>query len=106
MQAWIRIGQPLEPVISDYKRIFDAWEDAGVCGFVFGRTLFLDSQGQFTIPAFASNQQIYRNHGLVPNDRQAQTQWTKLYQRKVGCKKSCYGILSILLVIHPLRPNL
>ena len=23
MQAWMRIGQPLEPVMSDYKRILD-----------------------------------------------------------------------------------
>ena len=45
MHAWIRIGQPLEPVISDYKCIFDAWEDGGACGFVFGRTLFSDLQG-------------------------------------------------------------
>ena len=73
MQAWMRIGQPLEPVMSDYKRIFDAWEDGGVRGFVFGRTLFSDSQGQFTIPAFASNPQVYRDRGLVPNDRQVQT---------------------------------
>ena len=29
LEAWIRIGQPLEPVMDDYKRIFDAWE-AGV----------------------------------------------------------------------------
>ena len=77
MQAWMRIGQPLEPVMSDYKRIFDAWEDGGVRGFVFGRTLFSDSQGQFTIPAFASNPQVYRDRGLVPNDRQAQTDSTK-----------------------------
>ena len=77
MQAWMRIGQPLEPVINDYERIFDAWEDGGVRGFVFGRTLFADSQGQFTIPAFASNPQVYRDRGLVPNERQAQTDSTK-----------------------------
>ena len=73
MQAWMRIGQPLEPVMSDYKRIFDAWEDGGVSGFVFGRTLFSDSQGQFSIPAFASNPQVYRDRGLVPNDRLVQS---------------------------------
>ena len=66
MQAWIRIGQPLEPVISDYKRIFDAWEDGGVCGFVFGRTLFSDSQGQFTIPALSRRSRSYAGSSRLP----------------------------------------
>ena len=35
------------------KRIFDAWEVGGIKGFVFGRTLFADAEGQFTIPAFS-----------------------------------------------------
>ena len=30
MQAWMRIGQPLEPVMNDYDRIFDAWEAGGI----------------------------------------------------------------------------
>ena len=77
MQAWMRIGQPLEPVINDHERIFDAWEDGGVRGFVFGRTLFSDLQGQFTIPAFASNPQVYRDRGLIPNERHTQTDSTK-----------------------------
>ena len=70
MQAWIRIGQPLEPVMNDYDRIFDAWEAGGIRGFVFGRTLFADTRGQFTIPAFPANPQAYQNRGLEPNVRQ------------------------------------
>ena len=73
LQAWIRIGQPLEPVMNDYERIFDAWEAGGIKGFVFGRTLFADAQGQFTIPAFPSNPQAYRNRGLEPNVRNTET---------------------------------
>lgn len=67
LKPWIRIGQPLEPVMNDYKRIFDAWEAGGICGFVLGRMLFEDERGQFTTPAFPSNPQIYRDHGLEPN---------------------------------------
>ena len=77
LQAWIRIGQPLEPVMNDYERIFDAWEAGGIKGFVFGRTLFADTQGQFTIPAFPSNPQAYRNRGLEPNVRDTETDSAK-----------------------------
>ena len=37
LTPWIRIGQPLEAVMSDYERIFDAWEQGGIRGLVFGR---------------------------------------------------------------------
>ena len=40
MQAWMRIGQPLEPVMSDYKRIFDAWAEGGVDGLAIGPLAF------------------------------------------------------------------
>jgi hypothetical protein len=73
LQAWMRIGQPLEPVMDDYERIFDAWEAGGISGFVFGRTLFADAQGQFTVPAFPSNPQAYRARGLEPNVRSTET---------------------------------
>ena len=103
MQAWMRIGQPLEPVMSDYKRIFDAWEDGGVRGFVFGRTLFSDSQGQFTIPAFASNPQVYRDRGLVPNDRQVQTDPAKeksLHTMLDDAKKRGWTIFGNIHCVH------
>ena len=54
LTPWIRIGQPLEDVIDDYERIFDAWEAGGIRGIVFGRLLFTDEAGGFTIPAFES----------------------------------------------------
>ena len=77
LQAWIRIGQPLEPVMNDYERIFDAWEAGGIKGFVFGRTLFADTQGQFTVPAFPSNPQAYRDRGLELNGRNTETDSSK-----------------------------
>ena len=73
LQAWIRIGQPLEPVMDDYERIFDAWEAGGIKGFVFGRTLFADVQEQFSVPAFSSNPQAYQARGLEPNERNTET---------------------------------
>ena len=34
LRAWMRIGQPLEPVLDDYERCLDAWEAGGVRGLV------------------------------------------------------------------------
>ena len=64
---WIRIGQPLEAVMDDYERIFDAWEAGGIRGLVFGRLLFADEQGGFTIPAVPYDPEPYRRRGLEPN---------------------------------------
>ena len=63
--------------MNDYERIFDAWEAGGIKGFVFGRTLFADAEGQFTVPAFPSNPQAYRNRGLEPNLRNTETDSSK-----------------------------
>jgi len=73
LQPWIRIGQPLEPVMNDYKRTFDAWESGGIRGLVVGRMLFADDAGGFTIPAFKSNPDIYRKHGLEPRARSTES---------------------------------
>ncbi|MEE2658692.1 MAG: hypothetical protein VX733_09335 [Candidatus Latescibacterota bacterium] len=64
LEPWIRIGQPLENVIEDYERIFDAWEEGGIRGMVFGRLLFADEAGGFTTPAFATNPEPYRQRGI------------------------------------------
>ena len=73
LQPWIRIGQPLEPVMNDHKRIFDAWESGGIRGLVMGRMLFADEEGGFTIPAFPSNPDVYRKHGLEPRARSTES---------------------------------
>ena len=64
LTAWIRIGQPLEAVVDDYERIFDAWDRGGIRGLVFGRLFFADDQGQFTVPAFQGDVAPYENRGL------------------------------------------
>jgi hypothetical protein len=64
MEAWIRLGQPLEPVMDDFERIFDAWEAGGIKGLVFGRLLFADAEGGFTVPAFASDPEAYHKRGI------------------------------------------
>ncbi|MFA6107714.1 MAG: hypothetical protein WDA75_02995 [Candidatus Latescibacterota bacterium] len=66
MEVWMRIGQPLEPVMEEYPRIFDAWEAGGVRGLVFGRLLFTDPQGGFTVPAIPSRPGAYRDRGIEP----------------------------------------
>ena len=64
LTPWIRIGQPLEAVMSDYERIFDVWEQGGIRGLVFGRLVFADEQGQSTIPAFKGDPAPYQKRGL------------------------------------------
>ena len=64
LTPWIRIGQPLEAVMSDYERIFDAWEQGGIRGLVFGRLVFADEQGQSTVPAFKGDPAPYQKRGL------------------------------------------
>ncbi|MGH2351753.1 MAG: hypothetical protein ACRDJN_09090, partial [Chloroflexota bacterium] len=41
LEVWMRVGQPLEPVLADHERILDAWQSGGVRGLVVGRLAFL-----------------------------------------------------------------
>ena len=50
--------------MEDYRRVFDAWEAGGIRGLVFGRLLFADDDGNFTVPAFESSLEPYRARGL------------------------------------------
>jgi len=68
MDLWMRIGQPLEPVMGDYQRIFDAWEQGGVRGLVFGRLLFQDGDGASTVPAFQTCREPYERRGIEVHD--------------------------------------
>ena len=70
LQPWIRIGQPLEDVVDDYERIFDAWEDGGVRGLVVGRMFFMQDGGD-TVPAFPQDPAAYRQLGLEPPEPEA-----------------------------------
>ena len=64
LEPWMRIGQPLENVLQDYERVLDAWDAGGIRGLVFGRLVFADAQGEFTIPAFPGKIAAYRERGL------------------------------------------
>ena len=63
LEAWIRIG-PMEPVMDDYQRVFDAWETGGIRGLVFGRLSFLDEEGRPSIPAYPAKPSAYRDRGM------------------------------------------
>ena len=69
LQPWIRIGQPLEAVVDDYESIFDAWEAGGIRGLVFGRLLFTDADGGFTVPAYRTNPDIFARRGIEGDER-------------------------------------
>ncbi len=62
MESWIFLHIPIEEWqerwISNYKRIFDAWEDGGVRGLVVGRMRFVKEDGS-SISAFAPDLRVY-----------------------------------------------
>ncbi|HEX2033005.1 MAG TPA: hypothetical protein VHS99_02360 [Chloroflexota bacterium] len=85
LELWMRVGQPLEPVLADYDRILDAWQAGGVRGLVVGRLDFVadDAGGADpeagpaqpvswgggrpgTVAAYAPNHTVYRRWGVEP----------------------------------------
>ena len=71
LSAWMRIGQPLEPVLDDCDRCLDAWEAGGVRGLVVGRLLFADAEGAHTVPAFEGKPEAYRSRGMQSDTARA-----------------------------------
>lgn len=65
MEAWIFVHNPLERYITDYKRIFDAWQDGGVTGIVVGYLHFELDDGT-RMPVFGSDPAVYRSFGVDP----------------------------------------
>ena len=65
MEAWIFVHNPLERYISDYKRIFDAWQDGGITGIVVGNLHFETDDGTRR-PVFGSDPAVYRSFGVDP----------------------------------------
>lgn len=96
LQPWIRIGQPLEAVVDDYERIFDAWQEGGIRGLVFGRLLFADDKGGFTVPAYESDPEIFRRRGIelqaIDAPRNAAKQ-QRLQQMLDDAKRRGWGVL-------------
>lgn len=64
MELWMRLGQPLEALLGNHERAYDAWAAGGVRGLVIGRMVFMPDAGPGTeaeaIPAFEPNRAIYR----------------------------------------------
>ena len=58
LEAGVRFGQPLDTVIDDYPRIFDAWEVIGVRGIVVGWMPVRDDAGR--------NQGIFDENRTLP----------------------------------------
>jgi len=69
MESWIFLHIPIEDWqerwISNYERIFDAWEDGGVRGLAVGRLRFRQEDGSF-IGAFAPDPKVYETLGVSP----------------------------------------
>ena len=67
LSQWMRFGQPLEPVIEDYQRIFDGWQAGGVKTVVVGRLLFAGADGEpGAMATFDPNPAVYRDLGVEP----------------------------------------
>ncbi len=65
MTAWMRINNPLERYMSDYKQTFDAWEEGGVRGIAIGRMYFVQPDGK-TLPVFPADPKVYERLGVSP----------------------------------------
>ena len=65
MSAWMRVNNPLERYMNDYKRTFDAWEEGGVRAIALGRMYFIEDNGA-QIPVFPADSKIYESFGVAP----------------------------------------
>ena len=65
MVPWIFTQSPLEYWMTDYKRTFNAWEDGGVRGIVFGYLRFMQEDGT-AIPTFPPDPKVYESFGVSP----------------------------------------
>ena len=65
MIPWIFTHSPLEHWLDDYKRTFDAWEEGGVRGIVFGYLRFVQEDGT-SICTFPPDPKVYEAFGVSP----------------------------------------
>ena len=84
MQCWIFVFNPLERYMSNYKKIFDAWEEGGVRGIVVGRMFFMNDDDT-RIPAVPQDPKVYSDLGLdvpeeAPRDKEKENALNKLGQ--------------------------
>jgi len=67
LEVWMRFGQPLEAVMEDFERTFDAWETMGVRGIILGRMYFRDDDHEYHA-IFEPNAKIYKRLGVPTPD--------------------------------------
>lgn len=61
LKLWMDVMRHLEPVISDYPRLFDAWEAGGVDGLVIGPMVF-----EGNVATFDPDPRVYRKFAVEP----------------------------------------
>ena len=66
LSVWMRVGQPIEGLLDDHERLFDAWESGGVRGLLFGRLLFRATGWATGVPAYAPDPSVYAKYGVEP----------------------------------------
>ena len=65
LSAWMRVNNPLERYMNDYKRTFDAWEEGGVRAIAIGRMYFVEPDGAL-LPVFPADPKVYDSFGVAP----------------------------------------
>ncbi|MBU6151128.1 MAG: hypothetical protein KGR25_06730, partial [Chloroflexi bacterium] len=99
LEAWMRVGYPIETVLGDTERVLDAWQSGGVKGILIGPLRFdtglpdapsiTDLRGAHLCPpsdprrvaAFEPNPTIYRRYGVVapsPSGHDMAARWAAL----------------------------
>ena len=99
LEAWMRVGYPIETVLGDTERVLDAWQSGGVKGILIGPLRFdtgLPDAPSITdlrvahlcppsdprrVAAFEPNPTIYRRYGVVapsPSDHDMTARWAAL----------------------------
>ncbi|NDG99174.1 MAG: hypothetical protein EBY11_14710, partial [Proteobacteria bacterium] len=99
LEAWMRVGYPIETVLGDTERVLDAWQSGGVKGILIGPLRFdtgvpdapsiTDLRVAHLCPpsdprrvaAFEPNPTIYRRYGVVapsPSGHDMTARWAAL----------------------------
>jgi len=67
LRVWMRIGQPLEPVLDDFDRFLDRMLEGGVTDLLVGRMQFVNEDyGKMGwVPTFSPNLELYRSMELA-----------------------------------------
>jgi len=84
LKLWMDVMRHLEPVISDYARLFDAWSAGGVDGLVIGPMVFEEN-----VATFDPDPRIYQKFGIEPPPapREALPEKRALLDRALGAAK-------------------